>query len=117
VQVIEHVSKPAQIIAQLARLDAVIAMKLHAGIFAAIAGTPYLPWAYRPKVEDFAAALSLESLVVRTDVGSEAILAAFNRLQQQAEPLRQQIATGIHCMRRQLVSFAQQVVPSLVESN
>ena len=112
-QSLDAIFNPRQLIGLIAKFDSVIAMKLHVGIFAAVAGTPYVPWAYRPKVEDFAAAIAMESYVVRTDADGPAILEAFSRLQRDKDSIRPKLTQGIAKMRESLSDFSRRLAQDL----
>lgn len=113
VESVEDVLSPATLVGSLRDADAVIAMKLHAGIFSALAGVPYVPWSYRPKVEDFAAAVGLEPYVVRTDRPAEALLAALDALARRRPSVRRKMARRIRGMRKRLQRFADGIVGAL----
>jgi polysaccharide pyruvyl transferase WcaK-like protein len=51
----------------LASADLVIAERLHAGVLAAAAGTPFVALEYRPKLRDFAASVDMTDWVLKTD--------------------------------------------------
>lgn len=53
--------------AVLASADAVVAERLHAGVLAAVAGTPFVPVEYRPKARDFARSVEGDDVLLRTD--------------------------------------------------
>lgn len=110
---IEKVLTHRKIISLVGNFDAIIAMKLHAGIFAAIAGTPYLPWAYRPKIEDFATSIGLENFIVRSDSTAQKLLSAFKLLEQNNVMVKSRMDRGISRMRKELTRFAFQIVDKL----
>lgn len=60
---IRKISSPIEIQARLARMEAVIAMRLHAGILAATVGVPPLMVSYDPKVDAFARQLGLGNAI------------------------------------------------------
>lgn len=51
----------------IASADLVVGERLHACVLAAAVGTPFVALEYRPKLRDFAASVSAEHLVMRTD--------------------------------------------------
>ncbi len=55
------------VIDAIGRCEVIVAEKLHAGVFAAIAGVPTVPVEYQPKVRDFQGSLGRADLCVRTD--------------------------------------------------
>lgn len=113
VSAIDFVPTPGQLVSLLSQTTAAIAMKLHAGVFCAMAGTPYIPLAYRPKVEDFAAAVGMSEFVIRTDAGSDQLLDSFRRLCASAPRTRSMLATEVESMRARLADFARRVVAEL----
>lgn len=112
----ERVLDAPRAIAALGRLDAAIAMKLHAGIFAAIAGIPYVPWSYRPKVEGFARSIGVEAYAVRTDEPAAALLAAFERLERDRDAVVRGMARAVHDLRGRLRDFASRLASRLPSS-
>jgi polysaccharide pyruvyl transferase CsaB len=56
-------TNPVQVQERIARMDAVIAMRLHAGILAATVGVPPMMISYDPKVDAFARQLGLGSAI------------------------------------------------------
>ncbi|MFQ6096710.1 MAG: polysaccharide pyruvyl transferase CsaB [Armatimonadota bacterium] len=50
--------RPDEVLALVGRVDAIIGMRLHALIFAAISGTPFLAVSYDPKVDAFVEAVA-----------------------------------------------------------
>lgn len=112
-RVVHEVLEAEPMIEFLGEFPRVVAMKLHVGIFATVAGTPYLPWAYRPKVEDFAASLGVQDYCVRTDAGPDRLSLAWNKLERDEQWFRERQRTGVERMRRQLREFARQVARDL----
>jgi polysaccharide pyruvyl transferase WcaK-like protein len=49
------------------RFDVIVTLKLHAAILAAVAGTPFVPLEYRPKVRDFCESIGWVDHLMRTD--------------------------------------------------
>ncbi|MFY9235049.1 MAG: polysaccharide pyruvyl transferase CsaB [Fimbriimonadaceae bacterium] len=56
---LRKLQRPQQVMQRMARMDAVIAMRLHAGIFAAAVGVPPFMISYDPKVAAFAKLMEL----------------------------------------------------------
>jgi polysaccharide pyruvyl transferase WcaK-like protein len=56
---------PAQLLGVMARLEAMVAMRLHGAIFAASAGAPVLCVRYDPKVDALAAQISAPTVPLR----------------------------------------------------
>jgi polysaccharide pyruvyl transferase WcaK-like protein len=110
---VETTLEPVRIIGMLSNFEVVLAMKLHAGILSAVAGTPYIPWAYRPKVNDFSSLMGLERLVVRTDAGPKDLIRAVHRAQHESDSIRECLLERVETTRRELHSFATAIVDSL----
>jgi hypothetical protein len=49
------------------RFDVIVTLKLHAAVLAAVAGTPFIPLEYRPKVRDFCDSIGWGEHAMRTD--------------------------------------------------
>jgi polysaccharide pyruvyl transferase WcaK-like protein len=49
------------------RFDVIVTLKLHAAVLAAVAGTPFVPLEYRPKVRDFCESIGWADHLMRTD--------------------------------------------------
>ncbi|MFC1719229.1 polysaccharide pyruvyl transferase family protein [Candidatus Poribacteria bacterium] len=110
---IQTVTPPHELMELIRGFRSVIAMKLHVGILSAAAGTPYIPWAYRPKVEDFATAIGVEQYVVRTNANAEELVEAWEKLQQDEATVRSTMATGVAQMRSRLSRFTAEMLREL----
>jgi glycosyltransferase involved in cell wall biosynthesis len=85
----------------LASADIVVAERLHAGVLAAAAGTPFVGLEYRPKVRDFAASVDMVDWVLKTDALDgleERVSAAIS----QREELSDRMAPHVEEYRRRL---------------
>ncbi len=82
---------PAAVLARLARLQAVVTVRLHGLILAALARTPAVPIVYDPKVAAWAEALGLADLAVDLDqLESTTPSELLRRVERAAEPARRQ---------------------------
>jgi polysaccharide pyruvyl transferase CsaB len=63
IQDMRKVQTPLQVMGRMARMDGIIAMRLHAAIFSTIVGVPPLMLSYDPKVAAFARMLEVGSAV------------------------------------------------------
>ncbi len=75
-------TSPMQVQERIARMDAVIAMRLHAGILAATAGVPPMMVSYDPKVDGFARQLGLGNAVPFKGANPDRIFDSFQRFLQ-----------------------------------
>jgi polysaccharide pyruvyl transferase CsaB len=75
-------TSPIQVQERLVRMDAVIAMRLHAGILAATVGVPPMMISYDPKVDAFARQLGLGSAMPFKGASAERIFESFQRSMQ-----------------------------------
>ncbi len=78
--VLEGDHSPEEVIEILSGCQMIVAMRLHAVIFAAIAGLAVLPLAYDPKVSVLAAALGIERFCLSLSTSSPEIEAALEQL-------------------------------------
>ena len=56
-----------QWIGMVRQFDVIVTLKLHAAVLAAVAGTPFVPLEYRPKVRDFCESIGWVDHLMRTD--------------------------------------------------
>ena len=98
-EIIEDMQKPADIYGFLRNTEFVVAMRLHALIFAATAGVPVLGIAYDPKVESFLNQISQPCLSSLTVSGIENALAALETAWNNRLIARSSMLSGIENMK------------------
>jgi len=74
---------PVQVQERIARMDAVIAMRLHAGILAATVGVPPMMISYDPKVDAFARQLGLGNATPFKGASADRLFESFQRFMQE----------------------------------
>lgn len=79
------ISTPMQCQGRLARMDSVIAMRLHAGILAATVGVPPLMLAYDPKVSAFAKTLEIGNALPMDGLTAARVFESFQQMQRDRE--------------------------------
>ena len=82
---LRKVTTPMEVQQRLARMDAVLAMRLHAGILAATVGVPPLMVSYDPKVSAFAKGLDLGPALPLEGLTPQRMLNAFLEFQKAKE--------------------------------
>ena len=75
----KKMTTPVQVQDRIARMDAVIAMRLHAGILASNVGIPPMMVSYDPKVDAFARILGLGNAIPFKGANAQRIFEAFQR--------------------------------------
>lgn len=78
---IRNLHTPSEMMARIARTHAVVAMRLHAGIFAAKSGIPPLMIAYDPKVVAMAEQLGLPAPIPLQGITAQRLWSAFEALE------------------------------------
>lgn len=76
---IRKMGSPVQIQQRLARMDAVIAMRLHAGILAATVGVPPMMISYDPKVDAFARQLGIGNAIPFQGANPQRVFETFQK--------------------------------------
>lgn len=76
---IRKLTSPVQVQERLARMEAVIAMRLHAGILAATVGVPPMMISYDPKVDAFARQLGVGNAIPFQGANPQKVYEAFTR--------------------------------------
>lgn len=76
---------PMQVQGRMARMDSVIAMRLHAGILATTVGVPAMMIAYDPKVSAFAKMLDLDTAVSIDGLSAQKLFENFTKFQKDRE--------------------------------
>ena len=76
---VRKLSNPLQVQDRIARMDAVIAMRLHAGILAATAGVPPMMVSYDPKVDAFARQLGIGNAIPFKGATAQRVFENFTR--------------------------------------
>lgn len=93
----------ATVTADLASCSLVIASRLHAGILAALSGTPVVSLEYQPKCRDFALSIDDDASLIRTDVVTGAAVAErAEALLAQASTLRDRKKAAVGRLRQRL---------------
>jgi polysaccharide pyruvyl transferase CsaB len=80
---IRNVVHPADMLARIGRMNAVVSMRLHAGIFAAISGIAPTMVAYDPKVASFVQIMGLPKALAVEQLTSEALWDMFRSFEEQ----------------------------------
>lgn len=107
---VRGLSSPLQFQERIGRMEAVIAMRLHAGILAAAIGVPPFMVSYDPKVTAFAKQIGQSSIPGVDDVNPQRLLASFlefmktrertvAELARTRESMQQQALTNIEVLR------------------
>lgn len=106
---------PRQAVAELARFDAVVGVRLHSLILAGVAGVPFVGVAYDPKVEALVAELGwpLEPLRAHELADPSAWLARLRRLVAEREALRALLARARPAMAQRALEAARPVAALL----
>jgi polysaccharide pyruvyl transferase CsaB len=76
-------TSPTQVQGRIARMEAVIAMRLHAGILAATVGIPPLMISYDPKVDAFARQIGIGQAIPFNGASAQKIFETFQRSMQE----------------------------------
>lgn len=97
---IRKIQHPVDLQRRLARLEAVVAMRLHAGILAATVGVPCLMITYDPKVTAFANQVGFPTLSPN-ELRPERVLEALTQLLKQRDQAAQNLRSRVAPLREQ----------------
>jgi len=109
---IRKVTMPTDVQNRLSRLDAVVAVRLHAGILAANAGCPPLMIGYDPKVTAFARMLEIGNAVQLDGLTATRLFDAFTAFQKERDRNVRLLAKK----REEMIKLAQLNVQLIVET-
>ncbi len=84
---IRNIPNPAVLIGRLKRMNAVVAMRLHAGILAASVGIAPLMVSYDPKINGFCGSLGLPAPLPIESISAESLWEAFRKFEAERESL------------------------------
>jgi polysaccharide pyruvyl transferase WcaK-like protein len=88
---------------ELARCSAAVVSRLHAGILAAVSGTPVVSLEYLPKCRDFALSIDDERSLIRTDkVSGDTVIDRVGSALSDASFIRSKTQAAVAQLRRQL---------------
>lgn len=94
----------------LASADVVVAERLHAGVLAAVAGTPFVPIEYRPKTRDFARSVGADDVLLRTDeLTLGALRDALSKVEATRDERVERVTTRVAAHRASLQAAARQI--------
>ena len=103
-------ASPEEAALELGRCSLAIVTRLHAGILAALNGTPVLTLEYQPKCRDFASSIDDEQWLLRTDaVTSGAVLDLVTGMIGEAAEIRERKLAAVASLRGRLQSDYEQV--------
>jgi len=85
---IRNISTPSQLLSRIQRLHSMVAMRLHAGILACVAGIPPLMIAYDPKITAFADIMQLPTPLDIRNLTPDRLWNAFQEYERQKENLK-----------------------------
>jgi len=98
--------RPANAVAaagELARCSVAIVSRLHAGILAALSGTPVISLEYQPKCRDFALSIDDERSLLRTDqLSSSAVVEGVHAALADSTNIRTKKHAAVDALRRRL---------------
>lgn len=96
---IKNLENPRTVQQRMARMDAVIAMRLHAGILAALEGVPTYLVSYDPKVTALAPALGLPAPPRIEGLASTRLVEGFASFMQEAEKVAAALPKRVEALR------------------
>jgi len=111
--IIEDDLTPAQMMALFERFDLVLAMRLHALIFAAIAGTPMLGIGYDPKVNAFLAQMGMPLSSDSALVSEKELVEQGLRLWEERDSIKEKLLEKSKESKDEAFEFANRVVEEL----
>jgi polysaccharide pyruvyl transferase CsaB len=112
--IIEDDLPPAEMIALFERFSLVLAMRLHALIFAAIAGVPMLGIGYDPKINAFLAQMGMPMSSDTNSVSSALLAEQGIKLWNDREIIRERLLEKAKELRDEAFEFADTVVEALM---
>ncbi|MGI8922498.1 MAG: polysaccharide pyruvyl transferase CsaB [Fimbriimonadales bacterium] len=89
---IRNVESPADMVSKIGRMNAVVSMRLHAGIFAASAGIAPMMVAYDPKVASFAHLLGLPAPLTVDQISAQRLWDTFRAFDDKREAYNSLVA-------------------------
>ena len=98
---LRKITTPSMMQNRLARMDGLVAMRLHAGILGATVGVPPLMIGYDPKVAAFGRLLDLSPVVPLEKLTAERLFSVYNEYSQALPTLRTRVARRREEMVRQ----------------
>ncbi len=112
--IIDDDLSPAEMIALFERFDLVLAMRLHALIFAAIAGVPMLGIGYDPKINAYLAQIGMPLSSDTALVSAKGLSEQFLQLWNDREDIRERLLQKSKGLRDEAFTFADTVVEALM---
>jgi len=94
-QVYEGYLAPGNILQLMGKLDLLIGMRLHALIFAALCGVPFIALPYDPKVDAFLKNIGEKPAFALADLTSQKLLAELKKVLSQGEEYREKLQLKI----------------------
>jgi len=107
---LKKVGSPRDMLDKLSRVHALVAMRLHAGIFAAVSGIPPLMVAYDPKVAAFSQMIGMPSVAME-GLTADRLWDNFRRYEEGIEDSRQRLAP----VRDEMASASKKNITLLLE--
>lgn len=115
---IRNVATPSQMAGRIARMDGMVAMRMHAGLFSALSGKAPLMIAYDPKISAFSASLGLPSPLSLDGLTPQKLWEAFRRFESERKKWDREIQPRVAHLRelaRKNVSIMREAIPALAE--
>jgi polysaccharide pyruvyl transferase WcaK-like protein len=106
-----------ELLALIAGFDLVVAMRLHALIFAALSGRPMVAISYDPKVEGLMAELGLSAAASAGNLDPAVLARSIVQAWQDREPLSQRVAARVHSLRSAARRNVELILPLLAGSS
>ncbi len=115
---IRNVATPSQMAGRIARMDGMVAMRMHAGLFSALAGKAPLMIAYDPKVTAFSASLGLPSPLSLDGLTPQKLWEAFRRFEAERAKWDSEVQARLLPLKelaRKNLSIMREAIPALAE--
>ncbi|MCL6623872.1 MAG: polysaccharide pyruvyl transferase family protein [Fimbriimonadales bacterium] len=115
---IRNVATPSQMAGRIARMDGMVAMRMHAGLFCALGGKAPLMIAYDPKVSAFSASLGLPSPLSLDGLTPQKLWEAFKRFEAERRKWDGEVQARVGPLRdlaKKNISIMKEAIPALAE--
>jgi len=115
-KIIKHRYDPRELIGFYAICDATLAIRLHAAVFSAIAGTPVIAINYLPKVEGFMKSIKMEDfLIERNNISSSTLQKMLDQIEINQTAYRKILKNTISKLKLETLNYARQALKLCAE--
>jgi polysaccharide pyruvyl transferase CsaB len=111
--VLRSTELPSDVLGAIGELDALVGIRLHSTIFAAIQGIPFIPVSYDPKVSEFAKSINVKEALYVKGLRGASLVERIEKLIDSSDSsrgLQKSLVDELRLKARQNASFAKQLL-------